>query len=190
MNQREFFDNHAATWDADRNQKQVAIIESLMRAIDIKADQFVLDVGTGTGVLFPFFKQMPFVAIDISFNMLKRAQEKYHGHSVLVHADVCALPFASGTFDRAVLFAVFPHINDKAKALIDLHTVLKPGGRIDILHAASRETINEFHQKHGGPIEYDSIPERSAMHTLLAKSGFKKIMITELPDRYITTAVK
>lgn len=190
MNQREFFDDHAETWDADRDRKQVAKIETLMRTINIHDNEFILDIGAGTGILFPFFKQASFIAIDISFKMLRKARQKPFEKGTLVQTDVCTLPFARGSFDRAVLFSVFPHIGEKTKALIELYDVLRPGGRIDIFHAASREAINDFHRAHGGPIEHDSIPDTPEMHDLLARSGYKEISIHNLSDQYIATAIK
>jgi ubiquinone/menaquinone biosynthesis C-methylase UbiE len=190
MNQHEFFDSHADTWDADRDPAQIAKIEILMRTLDIKEHEYILDVGTGTGILFPFFKNSPYVAIDVSFKMLQNARQRHSEKGMLVQTDVCVLPFNRSGFDRAILFAVFPHINNKAKALVELYDVLKPGGRIDIFHAASREAINSFHKTHGGPTEHDLIPDTPQMRDLLTQSGFSEIRILDLPDRYLATAIK
>ncbi|MBN2621354.1 class I SAM-dependent methyltransferase [candidate division WOR-3 bacterium] len=190
MNQREFFDSHADTWDADRDPEQITKIGSLIQALAIRDNEFILDVGTGTGILFPFFKNSPYIAIDISFKMLQNARQKHGAKGMLVQTDVCALPFSRSGFDRAILFAVFPHINDKTQALVELYDVLKPGGRINIFHAASREAINSFHTSHGGAIEHDLIPTTPEMHALMVQAGFKDIEILDKPDRYLATAVK
>ena len=190
MNQREFFDSKAHTWDDNRDPEQIKRIDRLIEAINLIDNEFIIDIGSGTGILLPYFKNISYIAIDISFNMLKKAQDKYKGKNTFVQADACTLPFKQATFDRAVLFAVFPHIENKLKALIQVCHVLKPGGKINILHAASRQTINDFHREQGGTIEHDSIPDQKGMLELLAKSGFKEIQILDLPDRYLANAIK
>jgi ubiquinone/menaquinone biosynthesis C-methylase UbiE len=190
MNQREFFDLQADTWDADRDPEQIKKIGELIQSINISADESILDVGAGTGILFPYINNKAYCAIDISFNMLLKAHENNPNQHILIQADVAFLPFTHECFDHAVLFAVFPHINQKAEALADLYRVLKQGGRIDIIHAASRDTINSFHHEHGGAITHDLIPDNTSMHELLSKTGFKDIHIQDLPDRYHTYATK
>lgn len=190
MNQREFFDDHAETWDADRDPAEFATIETLIKAIRIRAHERILDVGTGTGVLFPYFGKARHVAIDASLRMLTKAREKAVGATTLIQSDVCALPFVGNCFDRAVLFAVFPHIGDKRRAMAEIFKVLKPGGRIDIMHSFSRQKINALHRDCGGPVEHDLIPDQETMRNLLAQAGFKSIAIHDLPDRYLASAVK
>lgn len=190
MNHREFFDQLAEGWDEGRDEDELTKIWELIQAIHINGDESILDVGAGTGVLFPFLKDNETTAVDISFKMLKKAREKFQARYPLVQADVHELPFDNEIFDRAVLYAVFPHLTDKEKSLKELYRVLKTNGKINIFHTASREEINHFHKEVGGVIGDDLIPDKAAMINLLENAGFKDIEILDLPDRYLSSGIK
>ncbi len=45
-----------------------------------------------------------------------------------VHADICALPFGTASFDAILCNHVLEHIPDDGRAMRELHRVLRPGG--------------------------------------------------------------
>jgi SAM-dependent methyltransferase len=57
-----------------------------------------------------------------------RARELARGGPFLVRGDVCRLPFADGSFDKAILSEVLEHVQDDLSALNEAHRVLRPGG--------------------------------------------------------------
>ncbi|RKX71783.1 ubiquinone biosynthesis protein UbiE [candidate division WOR-3 bacterium] len=183
MNHREFFDRLAEGWDEEREEDEIGKIKELIEALKIDKAESILDVGTGTGILLQFLTENPIIGIDLSYLMLKRAKQKFP-HRLLIQADAASLPFSDRSFDRAILFAVFPHLRNKLRALKELYRVLRPEGRIDILHSASREEINRFHQKIGGVIKEDFIPDGLRMTELLRLGGFQKVEIRDHPDHY------
>jgi SAM-dependent methyltransferase len=73
------------------------------------------------------------VAFDVSAGMLRhaRAANRETGMTLpLVQADVCALPFAGGSFDMAFsAFGAIPFVAEPALAMREVARVLKPGGR-------------------------------------------------------------
>ena len=81
MNQVNFFNSIAKDWDniIKVDEKK---INYLLSQIDIKEDDYILDVGTGTGVLIPFLAALSpkgsVKAIDISCNMLDIARKKFN----------------------------------------------------------------------------------------------------------------
>jgi SAM-dependent methyltransferase len=74
----------------------------------------LLNLGAG-------FRDSPggFLAVD---------REAYPG--VKVRADLCALPFLSGTVDGILCEMVLEHVPDALAAIGEFHRVLKPGGRL------------------------------------------------------------
>jgi ubiquinone/menaquinone biosynthesis C-methylase UbiE len=97
----------------------------------------MLDIGTGPGhLLFALRKVLPntrLVGVDISLAMIAQAQRNVekHGGASLIElrvADANALPFADGTFDRAVSTGSLHHWKDPVHALSEVHRVLKGDG--------------------------------------------------------------
>jgi SAM-dependent methyltransferase len=91
----------------------------------------VLDVGAGQGTLLA---AMPAhyekVAVDVSAGMLTRARERGIETHVASAAD---LPFATGSVDLAMSFAVLHHLVERdtvRAALVEMCRVVKPGGAV------------------------------------------------------------
>ena len=80
MNQVNFFNSIAKDWDNIIKVDETKI-NYLLSQIDIKEDDYILDVGTGTGVLIPFLAKLSpkgsIKAVDISCNMLDIARNKF-----------------------------------------------------------------------------------------------------------------
>ena len=80
MNHQQFFDQHAGKWDA-RQKPEEGKLKRVVGSACIKKGNTVLDIGTGTGILLPYLAETTghlgrIVALDISFEMLKRAKAK------------------------------------------------------------------------------------------------------------------
>ena len=95
----------------------------------------LLNIGCGHGPDFlPFRQSFELHGVDFSSEMLKLAQKyaaKFDLAVSLAAADVRYLPYAEGTFDRAISVATYHHLEGKEerlKALRELGRVLKPGG--------------------------------------------------------------
>lgn len=194
MNHRQFFDQAAANWDALEVGETYARLREIMAGLSIGPGATVLDVGCGTGVLFPALLEKVgrdghIVALDISGEMLKRAQAK--GYPVeCVQSDAQRLPLKDGTFDWVVCNAVFPHFPDKLRALAEIRRVLRAGGWLLICHTASRQAINEFHRSVGGVVAHDTIPDEKAMRQLLREAGLGEVRVWDEPDRYLVLACR
>lgn len=94
----------------------------------------VLEIGSGTGVNFPFYEKASHVtAIEPNPEMLKRALPKVTESPVTL--ETCLgkaerLSFPENTFDTVVGTLVFCTIADPEKALAEIRRVLKPDGKL------------------------------------------------------------
>lgn len=190
-NIRSFFDKHAPGWDSTIPAECVARAEEIIAELPIGRGERVLDVGCGTGVLFPMLRSKigdngVIVAADLSFLMLRQAREKMRGQkTLLLQADTADAPLAPASFDWVVAYSVFPHFLDQQQAVVELARVLKPGGRLVICHSRSREDINAFHRTVGDVVGGHELPDDDTMRELIRNAGLRLISIESLPDRYV-----
>jgi ubiquinone/menaquinone biosynthesis C-methylase UbiE len=94
----------------------------------------VLEVGGGTGANLPFYgKEVAEVAItEPEEPMARRLERKLGSSSVparVVRAPAEQLPFDDASFDFVVSTLVLCTVTDPARALAEIHRVLKPEGQ-------------------------------------------------------------
>jgi demethylmenaquinone methyltransferase/2-methoxy-6-polyprenyl-1,4-benzoquinol methylase len=104
--------------------------------------------------------------------------------------DVEELIFPSERFDVVTCFRLFPHIENKVKALSEINRVLKQAGKLLIFHASSKEQINEYHHNCVPALRNDFLPEDDKTKQLLIQTGFTKISIKNEPGSYVCKAIK
>jgi len=140
----------------------------------------ILEIGVGTGSSFQDYPpDVPIVGVDISQEMLRRAEEKrrsYNSKIELRREDVQKLSFDDETFDTIFSSWVFCSVTDPAKGLSEVRRVLKRGGQLLMLeHVRSKNRIlgwlmdklNPFVSRLGfGHINRDTIQ-------YLRRAGFK-----------------
>lgn len=93
----------------------------------------VLDVGCGTGSLtFALARTADLAevaAIDYSPVFVEEASRRNTDPRIKIRqADACALPFADGTFDRALALLVLHFVPDADQAVAEMRRVVRPGG--------------------------------------------------------------
>ena len=110
---------------------EASIRETLSR-ICVSAEDRVLDVGCGTGMLLKALSlRMPqahLAGVDLSFGMLKVARLKLGANVRLEQAYAETLPFADDTFDLTVSTNVMHFVRKPVEALREMKRVLKPSG--------------------------------------------------------------
>ena len=113
----------------------------------------ILDAGSGTGIFTREFlvRGAEVVGLDISLAMLRYADRKVverpasgGGGLMTPHptaaeqplrdawvvADMAALPFADGSFDKSVSVAALEFVADEKRAVSELFRVTRPGGQV------------------------------------------------------------
>lgn len=97
----------------------------------------ILIDGIGTGLDLPYLPRVHrYVALDATRAMLMRALPRARDRDLdvsWVEGDGQQLPFASASFDHAVLHLILAVVPDGAAALREAGRVVKPGGRLYVL---------------------------------------------------------
>jgi ubiquinone/menaquinone biosynthesis C-methylase UbiE len=88
-----------------------------------------------------------------------------------------------------VCYSSFPHFPDKARALSELHRVMRKGGRLLVGHTSSRQKINRTHRRLP-LVSNDLLPTERQMWLLLANAGFCEIRIEDGSDSYLASATR
>ena len=133
-----FLDNVAGVYDVFVNvinrkthQKLKKIVSSLIEPGDT-----VLECACGTGLLSAVIAQKcrQLTATDFSEKMLKKAEKNCRAFCNITYApaDITALPFADGSFDKVVAGNVIHLLDNPMTALGELNRVCKDGGMLII----------------------------------------------------------
>ena len=197
MQLQEYFDQLAPTWDQElTTREKLKSLSNIVKELDIKPGYYVLDIGSGTGILLSFLiaelgDEGKIVALDFSAEMLCQAKAKKFEPIVdFAQADVFAIPLADNSVDLAMCNSAFPHFDDKARALEEIARVLRNNGRLVICHTMSRKMINQLHQSIGGAVANDLLPDELQLKRLIKQAGLKVTHFEDGPERYLVIAEK
>jgi demethylmenaquinone methyltransferase/2-methoxy-6-polyprenyl-1,4-benzoquinol methylase len=198
MSRKEFFNEAANTWDQRFYTPELAaFLEKTVPKFGLGRGQKVLDVGTGIGILIPYLLRIigpsgAVTAIDYAERMVEKCKLKYsHIPNVTIEVqNMEELNFSSESFDAITCFGLFPHLENKEKALYHMNRVLKPRGRLIIAHALSSLEIKVHHSKASSVVAQDILPEKPEMKRLLKNAGFDRIYIKDEPGCYLCLSTK
>lgn len=174
--QKGFFNEKAGIWDqmTVHDPEKVRYITELL---GIRGDETILDIGTGTGIMIPFYEKYlvdgKIVAVDYSEKMIEMARSKYpeehHKVSYLV-SDLYDLKF-NEEFDLVVCYSCFPHFVNQPLAIEVLSRALSKGGRLVVAHSDSAQKINGVHMSGGVEISNDFLPSMERLRRMMNDSG-------------------
>ncbi|MCL2888345.1 MAG: class I SAM-dependent methyltransferase [Elusimicrobia bacterium] len=186
-----FFDDSAGAWDSKESPGAFGLLEQIVRKINIRPDDFVLDIGCGTGVLRPFllsYNPQEILHIDISSKMLEELNKKFPDAQTLA-ADFETAVLPRNYFDKAVAYNVFPHFTDFESVFYNAHAALKPGGVFIVAHSLTREELNRAHGKRDAT-KKDLLPPGEKIYELYKTAGFKNISVRERDPGFFSSGFK
>jgi len=198
MSRKTYFNEQANTWDERFHTPNLSsFLEKLVPQFGLEPGQNILDVGTGTGVLIPYLIKAvgptgSVTAIDYSEKMVQICKTKHsHLKNISVRLqDIEEDAFPTESFDAAICFGLFPHLENKEKALRNMNRILKLGGTLIIAHALSSEELKAHHNSASLSVVNDVLPEEAEMIQLLEQMGFAGIRIKDEPGCYLYVAYK
>lgn len=94
------------------------------------ADDLILDLGAGAGWCSDLLGRLnrTSIAVDLSLDMLRAGRARPGTPVRGVAGDMEALPFRTGTFDKALCFSALHHVPGMAGAVREIARVLAPDG--------------------------------------------------------------
>jgi SAM-dependent methyltransferase len=163
-------------WPAVHGVRSIELAR-LLPFLGARAGESVLDLGSGKGALCGRLSRggVRMVGADPALASLAIAKRWVDGRGAFVEAAGEGLPFADGTFDRAISVCVLEHTRDDRRVLSEVRRVLKPGGTF----ALSVDTLDSPHvteadrRHHVAEYRCNQLYDASRIRTLLAGEGFE-----------------
>ncbi len=136
---KSIYDFHSAFYDVTFGRLVRRRIGRAISHMNIRPDEFVLDLGIGTGASLGFYPDRSrIVGIDLSGGMLREARKKLTQKRLdstsLFQADALHLPFADNSFDHIFISHVISVVSDPYRLVREAQRVAKAGARIVILN--------------------------------------------------------
>jgi ubiquinone/menaquinone biosynthesis C-methylase UbiE len=128
----------AAGYDRLMSGPEKAVLRGHRKVLVDRVRGRVLEVGGGTGANLPFYgpEIEELVITEPEEPMARRLERKLAGYSRpvrVVRAPAEELPFEQQSFDFVVSTLVLCTVDDPARALAEIHRVLRPGGQLVFL---------------------------------------------------------
>lgn len=136
---KKIYDIQSIVYDATFGRLVRRRVGTAIGHMNIADDDWVLDLGIGTGQSLNFYpRKGRVVGIDLSDGMLREARKKVRendlNHVALVQANALQLPFPDDCFDHVFISHVISVVSDPVQLVKEAQRVGKPNARIVVLN--------------------------------------------------------
>lgn len=137
----------------------------------------VADIGAGTGYLLPLLSRQfeKVIAIEPAEAMLACARQRATDHELsnvsFHHGGLGDLPLPAQSCDLALAILVLHHVENPAEALLELHRIVRPGGRVLIVEQEAHE--NQAFYERMQDLWWGFTPDELARQ--LSQAGFQDV---------------
>lgn len=186
-NQKEYFNDTYEKWK-EISDKNASIINRTINILGISKGNSVLDVASGTGVLYTALKHMQlsnYVALDISENMLLELKHLYPEVTTICN-NFDKVVELEGKFDYIIIFNSIPHFENLDIVFLNAKKHLKVGGIFAIVHSKTRDELKEHHKRIGYNLGREAIPNNGTLYELVRKYGFREDIVIDDDFFYFT----
>jgi ubiquinone/menaquinone biosynthesis C-methylase UbiE len=178
-----------AKWYAANTGKDRAQYRTLARSLaeDLGPGSAVLEVAPGPGFLaidLAKTGKATVTGLDISKPFVEIARKNAQREGVSVDfqlGNASAMPFPGDSFDLIVCRAAFKNFSEPVQALVEMHRVLKPGGKamvIDLRKDVPMEAV-DTHVKNAGVGFFSGVFMKLTFRTVLVKRAYTKAQFQE-----------
>ncbi len=179
-NQKEYFDETYESWKEVSDEKG-RIINKTINMLEISEGDSLLDVASGTGVLYAALKHLRlsnYVALDISENMLNELKSLYPEAKTICD-DFDKEIKLEDKFDYIIIFNSIPHFENLNIVFSNASRHLKAGGIFAIVHSKTRDGLKQHHKSIGYNLGRDAIPNDITLYELAGRNGFKDCIVND-----------
>ncbi len=153
-------------------------VPAMLMNLSLRPSDTLLEAGCGTGRMTRQFAGRcdSLIAMDYSWESLLACKRKLDSSGIsnvdLVQADICRLPFRSGSFDRVVSCQVLEHVptpESRSSAVEELARVAKRGGNVALSayqYSVLMRLFGEKEGQHGGGIYFYRFTRDELRHLL------------------------
>lgn len=193
-----FFDSEVESdWSSkEYDQDELIKIERILEAGSIREGSRVIEPGCGTGRLTIIIAERIgpnglVAASDISPMMVDRAEKRLRGSSNvrLTWGTIEDAKLEHASFDTVICHNVFPHFDDKTKAVMKLRSALRASGIFVVSHFMNSAGINDLHRKTNPAVASDFLPSPDEMSRIFGAAGMKIGFIDDNEDGYLLKAL-
>ncbi len=169
---------YGAAYYAGRDRFRDRFIESMIavKALRSLPGMTVLDIGCGTGPLFPLLRQAGLAPVGIDTNVAALSIAANRGGTALLTDGSPVLPFQDACVGAIVAQHLIEHLPSPGAALLEWRRVLQLGGRLVVL------TPN---RDHPDPVlfadpDHKHLFDATSLHGALQMAGYHHVVVSGL----------
>jgi ubiquinone/menaquinone biosynthesis C-methylase UbiE len=144
------YDHSALVYDVQYREEQEAKIEAALDELKLRKSSLVLDVGCGTGLLFPHIATDVnlLVGLDFSPKILRQAwkRAKQYENVAILQADADSLPFPDKTFNPVFAITLLQNMPVPLRCLQEIKRVAKINATIIVTGLKKEFSKEKFEQ--------------------------------------------
>jgi ubiquinone/menaquinone biosynthesis C-methylase UbiE len=142
------YDHLAKVYDDQYTEEQNVKIEAALNNTKLTHNHLILDMGCGTGLLFPHVAKSArlVVGIDTSSKLLQvaRKRTKQLPNAAVIRADADCTPFQNQTFDQVFAITLLQNMPTPVKTLREIKRVRKRQSTIVVTGLKKKFTQERF----------------------------------------------